>query len=86
MKAPAVQGQVDDLLVGDHLAECGRLGVEQRRLGRDQHFGRQGADRERELDARCLADGQLDILTDGCLKACDCSGHPIDAGSSGVTT
>jgi len=79
VKAPAVQRQVDDLLVRDHLAERGRFRVEERRLGRDHHLGRQGAEREHELDARRLADRQLDVLADRCLKARDRRGDPIHA-------
>ena len=79
MKAPAVQRQIDDLLVGDHLAERRGLRVQERRLGRDQHFRRQRADRQRELDARRLPDGQLDPLAHRRLEPGNRGRHFIGA-------
>ncbi len=38
VKASAVERQIDDLFVGDDLAQRRRLGVEQRRFGDDLYF------------------------------------------------
>ncbi len=51
VKASAVERQIDDLFVGDDLAQRRRLGVEQRSFSDDLHFSREPAEIECELDS-----------------------------------
>jgi len=80
MKAAAVQRQVDDLLVGDDVAQRRRFGIQQRRLCRDHQVGGQRAQRERQFHARGLPDRQLHAIADRRLEARQRGADAVDAG------
>ena len=71
VKASAVERQVDDLLVRDHLAERRRLGIERRCFGDDLHLCGEPAEIQRQLDTGRLADGERQPFAHGSLKAGD---------------
>ena len=83
VKASAVERQVDDLLVRDHLAQCRRFGIERRCFGDDLHFGGETAEIQRELDASRLADGERQPFAHGSLKAGDFCADAVITGVEG---
>ena len=80
MKAPAIQWQIDNLLVADHLTERRRLGVQQGRLRGDLHFGGYRAEGERQLHANRLTNAQLHAIAHGRLEALNLGAHPVGSG------
>jgi hypothetical protein len=68
VKAAAVQRQVDDLLVGDDVAQRRRFRVQQRRPCGDEDIGGQSAHRERQVHARRLPDRQLHAIANRRLE------------------
>ena len=80
VKAAAVERQVDDLFVGDDVAERRRFGVQQRGLCGDEDISRQRTHRECQLHACRLPDGQLHAIADGRLKPWQRRADAIEAG------
>ena len=82
-EAPAVEGELRELTVRDHLADGGGVSIEQGRGGIDLDGGRGGADLELEVFAGDLADLDLDGGGDGGFKAGGGGAEGVDAGFHG---
>ena len=80
VEAAAVQRQVDDLGVGDDVAEGAGLAVEERGVAVDDGALGQRADRELDVGAGRLAHLHRDRLDDRRLEPVQRHRHPVDAG------